>query len=42
MRSKEEINEDILRGKAITEEEFMMVKDEWIGIPVLVREDEDD
>ena len=38
MRSKDEINKDILSGIAITDEEFMMVKDEWIGIPVLVKE----
>ena len=37
-RTKEEINEDILRGIPISKEDFLRVKDDWIGIPILVRE----
>lgn len=37
-RTEEEINEDILRGIPIDKEEFLKVKDNWIGIPVLVKE----
>jgi len=36
-RKKEEINEDILRGIAITEGEYEKVKDEWFHIPILVK-----
>ena len=36
-RKKEEINEDILKGIAITEEEYKKVKDEWFHIPILVK-----
>lgn len=35
--NKEKITEKILSGEAITEEEFNLVKDEWIGIPILVK-----